>query len=40
MVTGCRNHFVKVRLDWLEGSELSQAAVDRFVQTLVGTILR
>ena len=40
MVTGYRNHFVKVRLDWLEGSELGQASVDRFVQTLVGTTLR
>lgn len=40
MVTGYRNHFLKLRLDWLEGSDTSQAAVDRFVQTLVGTIVR
>jgi len=40
MVTGYRNHFLKLRLDWLEGSEIGQAVVDRFVQTLVGAIVR
>jgi hypothetical protein len=40
MVTGYRNHFLKLRLDWVEGSVASQAEVDRFVQTLAGAILR
>jgi hypothetical protein len=40
MLTGYRNHFLKLRLDWFEGSEFNQATVDRFVQTLVGTIAR
>lgn len=39
MVTGYRNHFLKLRLDWQAG-EISQATVDGFMQTLVGTILR
>jgi hypothetical protein len=39
MVTGYRNHFLKLRLDWQE-SEISQATVDSFMQTLVGTIVR
>lgn len=40
MVTGYRGNFLKLRLDWRENSELSQAAVDRFVQTLVGAMMR
>lgn len=40
MLTGYRNNFLKLRLDWLEGSTTSQAAVDSFMQTLVGAILR
>ena len=40
MLTGYRGNFLKLRLDWLENSETSQAVVDRFVQTLVGAILR
>ena len=40
MVTGYRNHFLKVTLHWLEESEISQATADRFIQTLVGTIIR
>lgn len=40
MVTGYRGNFIKLRLDWRENSELSQAVVDRFVQTLVGAIMR
>lgn len=39
MVTGYRNNFLKLRLDWPEGSDLGQTAVDRFVQTLVGALL-
>lgn len=39
MVTGYRNNFLKLRLDWKEG-EISQAQIDGFVQTLVGTIVR
>jgi hypothetical protein len=40
LVTGYRNHFLKVRIDWPEGATTSQQAVDRFVQTLVGVIMR
>lgn len=40
MLTGYRKHFLKLRLDWVEGSATSQAMVDRFVQTLVGAMLR
>lgn len=40
MLTGYRKHFLKLRLDWTEGSATSQASVERFVQTLVGAILR
>ena len=40
LVTGYRNHFLKVRIDWPEGTNASQQAVDRFVQTLVGVIIR
>jgi hypothetical protein len=40
MITGYRNHYLKLRLDWLEGSVASQQEVDRFVQTLVGAIVR
>lgn len=40
MVTGYRAHFVKLRLDWPQASGMSEADVNRFVQTLVGAILR
>ena len=40
MVTGYRNYFLKLRLDWLEGSTVSETTVDRFIQTLVGAIVR
>jgi len=39
MVTGYRNHFLKLRLDW-QANEVSQAQLDGFVQTLIGTIVR
>lgn len=40
LVTGYRNHFLKVRIDWPEGTNAGQREVDRFVQTLVGVIIR
>ncbi len=40
MLTGYRNNFLKLRLDWLEGSNTSQSMVDRFMQTLVGAMTR
>ncbi len=40
MLTGYRNHFLKLRLDWLEGSTTSQAMVDRVTNALVGSIMR
>lgn len=40
MLTGYRNNFLKLRLDWLEGSAASQSMVDQFTQTLVGAMTR
>jgi hypothetical protein len=40
MLTGYRNNFLKLRLDWLEGSATSQSMVDTFTQTLVGAMTR
>lgn len=40
MLTGYRNNFVKLRLDWLEGSATSQSKVDQFTETLVGAMTR
>lgn len=40
MLTGYRNNFLKLRLDWLEGSATSQSMVDSFTQTLVGAMTR
>lgn len=40
MLTGYRNNFLKLRLDWLEGSATSQSMVDDFTQTLVGAMTR
>jgi len=40
LVTGFRNHFVKVRLDWHQGSAVGDAAADRFMQGLVSQVLR
>ncbi len=40
MLTGYRNNFLKLRLDWLEGSATSQSMVDQFTQTLVGAMMR
>lgn len=40
MLTGYRNNFLKLRLDWLEGSATSQSMVDTFTQTLLGAMTR
>ena len=40
MLGGYRGYFLKLRLDWLENSATSEAVVGRFVQTLVGAIVR
>ena len=40
MLTGYRSNFVKLRLDWLEGSATSQSAVDSFTQALVSAMTR
>lgn len=40
LLTGYRNHFLKVRADWREDADTSQQVVDRFIQTLVGVIMR
>lgn len=40
MLTGYRNNFLKLRLDWLEGSATSQSMVDGFTKALVGTMTR
>jgi hypothetical protein len=40
MVTGYRGYFLKLRLDWFDGAEFTQATVDRFVQTLIGSAVR
>ncbi len=34
MVTGYRNHYVKIRIDWAQGSTASQSTKDRFLQAL------
>jgi hypothetical protein len=38
MVTGYRNHFVKLRIDWLPGSAPAEAAVRGFIDAFVGTM--
>lgn len=40
MVTGYRQHFLKLRIDWRQNSPGDDAEVERVVQTLVGAILR
>jgi hypothetical protein len=40
LVTGFRNHFLKVRLDWFRGSPPNDGAAERFVQSLVSAVLR
>lgn len=40
LMTGFRNHFLKIRLDWHQGSPAGDAAADRFVQTLATSVLR
>ncbi len=34
MVTGYRNHYLKIRIDWAQGSAESQSAKDQFLQAL------
>ena len=38
MVTGYRGQFLKVRLDWVGAPDSSQAAANRFLQTVIETI--
>ena len=40
LVTGYRQHFLNIQATWREGSVAGQAEVDRFVQIVVGAILR
>ena len=40
MLTGYRNSFLKLRLDWPEGSATSQSMVESFTQTLIGAMTR
>ena len=40
LLTGYGQHFLKVQPSWQEGSVAGQAEVDRFVQIVVGAILR
>lgn len=40
MLTAYRGYFLKLRLDWFDGAKFTQATVDRFVQTLIATIVR
>jgi hypothetical protein len=40
LVTGFRNHFLKVRLDWHQNSPQGDAIVERFMQALGSQVLR
>jgi hypothetical protein len=40
MMTGYRGHFLKLRLDLVEGGDVSQATGDRLLQALVSAIAR
>jgi hypothetical protein len=40
LVTGFRNHFLKIRLDWHQGSPQGDAAAERFAQALAAQVLR
>jgi hypothetical protein len=40
LVTGLRNHFLKVRLDWHQNSPQGDAAAERFMQVLTSQVLR
>ena len=40
LVTGFRNHFLKVRLDWHQNSPQGDAVVERFMQALATQVLR
>ncbi|MBN9086066.1 MAG: hypothetical protein J0J01_04080 [Reyranella sp.] len=40
LVTGFRNHFLKVRLDWHQNSPQGDAAAERFLQALASQVLR
>jgi hypothetical protein len=40
LVTGFRNHFLKVRLDWHQRSPQGDAAAERFMQALATQVLR
>lgn len=40
LLTGHRNNFLKLRLDWLEGSATGQSMADDFTLTLVGAMTR
>jgi hypothetical protein len=40
LLTGFRNHFLKVRLDWHQNSPQGDAAAERFLQALGSQVLR
>lgn len=40
LLTGYRNYFLKLRVDWRQGSPDDTAEVERVLQTFVGTVLR
>jgi hypothetical protein len=40
LVTGFRNHFLKIRLDWHQNSPQGDAAAERFLQALAAQVLR
>ena len=40
LLTGFRNHFLKVRLDWHQNSPPGDAAAERFLQALGSQVLR
>lgn len=40
LLTGFRNHFLKIRLDWHQNSPQGDAAAERFMQALATQVLR
>ena len=40
MLTGYRNHYLKVRIDWPEGSTASSATLERFLSAMARDIVR
>ena len=40
LVTGFRNHFLKIRLDWHQNSPQGDAAAERFLQAFAAQVLR